>query len=365
MSLLSLAEGVDVAHSDAKDYIKTAAAYQHDRDMQDRGYVRSVSLNQQMASLAGEARRSSYSDAVEGAKRAGLHPAVAAGAGFGSVAGGGSVGTPSSGGIASDVPRGLGKLALESQKYSESERSLMAAQARNLNADAENKEIDAQNKKDENDSTRRLATSYYQSIVDSSTSSGEEKEFATAMLNTPLSAGSVKGYNQLLESYPKYSGAIRDKLKNEVEQKVEFDKFLDEDYAGIVSQLPKEQVINIREQTKNLAGQSALLALELERTKQDTELIKRQQALVNKNIEYLGQLIKATHNKDFIDLWNNGQYLGSIMTYTSGLLPSAIGAAGTIVGAKTLTKGRSPNPAFQKGGLYDNEKGSFLQHLEY
>ena len=363
MGLESLAAGADVVHKDVKDVGMTSWQYGHDVEMQNRSYNYNRALNNQMAALAADARRNSYVDAVEGARRAGLHPSVTTGTGFGSVSTGGSVGAPSGGGYNS-APSGLGNLALEARKFDEAERNLMNSQAANLSAEAHKTNIEAQNLEDENEATQRVAALYFDNMLKSDTSSDEEKDLAAAMITTKMRSGAIKGYNNLMDSYPKYSAALRDKVRNDVESKVEFDKLMDKDYATVVSQLPKEQVNNIRETTKNLAGQTAVLELELERTKQDTALIKKQQEQVNEQIKYLKQLVKATHNKDFIDLWNSGQYLGSVMTYANSLLPSAVSAAGTVIGARTLLKGRSSNPAFQSGGLMDNEKGTYLRNLE-
>ena len=270
------ASALDEGHADTKDFVKTNWQYGHDRYMQGRQAYLQRGLNSQMAQLSAEARRSSAADMVEGLKRAGLSPALASGAQFGSVSSGGSVGAPSSA-PAPSVTSGMGKLALEDMKYKSSERELMQAQAESLRQDALSKKIDNKNKLDANDASSKVSRDYFTNIANSPTSSGEEKAFANAMLSTPLSVGALQGYDKVMESYPKSQDALRDKLKSQVEQQIAQSQMWDKDFAPKVAGMPKEEADKIREQTKNIAANSALLEAELERTKEDTAYIKKQQ----------------------------------------------------------------------------------------
>lgn len=348
MGLEALAQGVSDAHDDVRDVGMTYWQHQHDKEMQERQQENQMALNRQMASLAAEARRDSVPSMVEGLKRAGLHPVLASGTSFGSVSSGGSSSAPSSGAV-TGARGGLGSLALESLRYSQSERGLMDAQKRNLDAEAKGREIDNQNRLDANDSSNRVARDYFTSIVQSPSSSGEEKAFAQAMLSTPLSVGALQGYDKVMESYPKSQNALRDKLKSQVEQTISQSQLWDKDFAPKVAGMPKDEVDKIREQTKNLASNSALLEAELSRTKEDTEYIKKQQDLVKAQIAQLYQTIRASKHSDLIGLLDNGEYLNFVVGLGLSALPSAVHAVGGIGAAKTLTRGRSPNPAFMQG----------------
>ena len=342
------ASALDEGHADTKDFVKTNWQYGHDRYMQGRQAYLQRGLNSQMAQLSAEARRSSAADMVEGLKRAGLSPALASGVQFGSVSSGGSVGAPSSA-PAPSVTSGMGKLALEDMKYKSSERELMQAQAESLRQDALSKKIDNKNKLDANDASSKVSRDYFTNIANSPTSSGEEKAFANAMLSTPLSVGALQGYDKVMESYPKSQDALRDKLKSQVEQQIAQSQMWDKDFAPKVAGLPKEEADKIREQTKNLAANSALLEAELERTKEDTSYIKKQQELVNAEIAQLYQSIRASKHADLIGMLDNGEYLNFAVGLGVSVLPAAVHAVGGIGAAKTLTRGRSPNPAFMSG----------------
>lgn len=342
------AEGIDQGHADVKDYLKTKWQYRHDYGVQQSQAILQTGVNSHMAQLAAEARRSSASDMVEGLKRAGLSPALATGTQFGAVGSGGSVGAPSSSPAPSSTS-GMGKLALEDMKYKQSERALLAAQAESLRQDALSKKIDNTNKLDANDASSKVASDYFTNIAQSSTSSGEEKAFANAMLSTPLSVGALQGYDKVMETYPKSQDALRDKLKSQVEQQISQSQIWDKDFAPKVAGMPKEEVDKIREQTKNIAANSALLEAELSRTKEDTEYIKKQQDLIDAEIAQLYQAIRASKHTDLIGLLDNGEYLNFAVGLGLSVLPSAVHAVGGIGAAKTLTRGRSANPAFMRG----------------
>lgn len=338
------ASAIDEGHADTKDFLKTKWQYAHDRNMQMKQAYYQRGLNTQMSQLSAEARRSSASDMVEGLKRAGLSPALASGTQFGSVSSGGSVGAPSSSPAPSSTS-GMGKLALEDMKYKQSERDLMAAQARNLNADAQNKEIDASNKVDANNASSSMLKDHFQAVLDNPNTSGEEKAFARAMLNgSKLSVGALDAYNKVLDAYPKQAEKLRDKLKAQVEGQISFTQLMDKEFPNIVAQLPKKEVEQIDAQTKKLASEIALLDVESRRKNADIELIEKQKSLIDAQIRQIGQMIKATHNKDFIDLWDSGQYMGAVTTYTQNLLPSIMQGVGILLGARTLKGGG--NPAF-------------------
>lgn len=342
------ASAIDEGHADTKDFVKTKWQYSHDKAMQNRQFRMQQALNTQMAGLSAEARRSSASDMVEGLKRAGLSPALATGTQFGAVGSGGSVGAPSSSPAPSSTS-GMGKLALEDMKFKQSERDLMAAQAESLRQDALSKKIDNTNKLDANDASNKVSRDYFTNIAQSPNSSGEEKAFANAMLTTPLSVGALQGYDKVMESYPKSQEALRDKLKSQVEQQISQSQLWDKEFAPKVAGMPKDEVDKLREQTKNLASNSALLEAELTRTQADTEYIKKQQDLINAQIAQLYQSIRASKHADLIGMLNNGDYMNFAVGLGVAALPSALHAVGGIGAAKTLTRGRSPNPAFMSG----------------
>lgn len=341
------ASAIDEGHADTKDFVKTKWQYSHDVAMQNRQYRMQQGLNTQMANLSAEARRSSASDMVEGLKRAGLSPALATGTQFGAVGSGGSVSAPSSSPAPSSTS-GMGRLALEDMKFKQSERELMAAQAESLRQEALGKKIDNTNKLDANDASNKVARDYFTDIVNSPNSSGEEKAFSNAMLSTPLSVGSLQGYDKVMESYPKSQDALRDKLKSQVEQQISQSQIWDKDFAPKVAEMPKEEVDKIREQTKNIAANSALLEAELSRTREDTEYIKKQQDLITAEIAQLYQAIRASKHADLIGMLDNGEYLNFAVGLGLSALPAAVHAVGGISAAKTL-RGRSANAAFMSG----------------
>lgn len=352
MGLEALAAG-DTLHDDLWDAGKTYMQMHHDKVMQSRSYNYEKKLNEQMASLASEARRDSAPAMVEGLKRAGLHPALASGAGFGSVSSGGSVGANSSALGAGGRSSQMGSLAVESLKYQESERALMDAQTANLNAEAEGKEIDNNNKLDANNASNKVARDFFSNILSRTDTSGEEKAFAKAMLSTPLSLGSLQGYQSALDSYSKESNAFKEKLKAQVDQTIYQSQLWDKEFASKVAGLGKEQVDNLKAQTANLAQSTALLEAELLRTKQDTEAIKKQMDLIGAQIRALEQTIRASKDSDLVGMWENGEYLkfaiGLGTSAFSTIAGSAIHAGGAYIGARTLLNGRSANPAFMRG----------------
>lgn len=233
MGLETLAGAADAAHKDTRDYVFTQMDYAHDREMQQRSFNRQQRLNNQMAVLAADARRASYSDAVEGARRAGLHPSVAAGVGFGSVSSGGSSPAPSSSSSDSSY-QGLGSLAMESRKWKEEERANLASQTAANNASAEKMEQEADSIQIENDRKRRYDETINGSLynwgrktLEDSNASTADKAAAEYLVNGADTAFN-KGTLDALDAWSKMDAEMKkrsaDKAEDEFRRKLALEK---------------------------------------------------------------------------------------------------------------------------------------------
>ena len=183
----------------------------HEQNMQKMQYEYNKRLNSQMAELSAEARRQSAADAVEGARRAGLHPLAALGLGFGSVSSGGSVGSPTS-----SANQGLGRLTLEQTRFEDAELALLEAQTNKTNAEAGNISIQSGEMQARNDAAYRLLSEHLNYVVNSTTASDAEKAYANALLanSKTFNSGSVQAYSEFGKSLTSISAGEADNVAN-------------------------------------------------------------------------------------------------------------------------------------------------------
>lgn len=362
MGLEALAAG-DTLHDDLWDAGKTYLQMHHDKVMQSRSYNYQTKLNEQMASLASEARRDSAPAMVEGLKRAGLHPALASGVGFGSVSSGGSVGSSSSSLGAGGRSSQMGALAVESLKYQESERALMDAQTANLNAEAEGKEIDNDNKRGSNFVSESILRTELEDMQANSPEYSNTFRWSSALLKSSrFNQGILDAFSKSFEALPKITEAnakvIANKLSQTIDELQLFNLQGDDDLSRrarvLVASLPAEQARQVREATDNIVANTLLLVAEMGKTDKQVELINKQKELIDKEMANLDTVIRATHHKDLISMWEDGEYtqmfIGAALEGAPRIIQGGLSGLGLYGGARTLKK--SPQP-----------KGTFMSNL--
>lgn len=325
------------AHDDAKDVAMTAWQHKHDEEMQERQFDMNQRLNSQMAGLARQARQESALDQVVGLRAAGLNPALAQGGSFGSVSSGGSVSAPSSG--SSSTPHGnLGGLALESIRYAESERNLMAAQARKLNADAVNTEIENSNRQGENFVSEQVLRSELEHIQSNSPEYSSEFMWSSALLKAEhFNAGHLRGFMAAMDAVPKVTEANYLEVANKLAKMYSDVKLTalqgDNEQArrrrDLLANVDAEQARQIRETTDNIAANTMLLVAEMARTDKNVELIDKQKAYIDKQMELLGTQIRATHHSDLIAMYEDGEYMNTALGFAFQVAPGMIQGATT------------------------------------
>lgn len=354
------------AHDDMKDAVMTGWEYRHDDDIQRQSYEYSRSLNSQMAGLSAEARRSSASDMVAGYRAAGLNPAAAAGTSFGSVSAGGSVGGSASPAYHSNS--GLGKLALEEQKYRDSERDLMAAQAENLRADAaekrsrmpgnnwnaKNAETQFKRSQAEDASIAATMENFYIEITQMGDDAHPvDKAIASAVESLSndekLNAGTIKG----LQSYLDYYGFNYETLADNAENSVRayFNKILMDDKK--YTQAQADRILNENSKiVKDIAYLGSMMAL----AASESSLNEDQKKLIARQIQKLNADIQNMHHNDVVWLAKNDKKgLAVKSAYDAanaaaagigfGLGAGTGGAAGKAVGGAVFGKKDAQPPA--------------------
>lgn len=363
------ASALDEGHADTKDFIKTKWQYDHDKEMQRKQFDYQQGLNTQMSRLSAEARRSSASDMVEGLKRAGLSPALASGAQFGSVSSGGSVSAPSSA-PAPSSSSGMGKLALEDMKYKQSERALMEAQRRKLDAEAQGTELSNANQEGANQVSESILRTELEDMQANNPEYSSKFRWASALLKNPnFNQGSLDAFSKAMEAIPKPSKADSDMVANKLTQTIDelqlFNLQGDDPKAKqareLIASLPSEQARQVRETTDNIAANTLLLVAEMGKTDKQSELIDKQKELIDKQMKELDTIIRATHHKDLIAMWEDGEYMslvvGSALEGGPRIVQGLLNVLGMYGGAKTLNKGKGAKNM-------TNQKGTFMRNLE-
>lgn len=353
MSLEMLAAGTgQTAHDDVKDFATLAMQFKHDEMMQKRALLGSKALNRQMARLARDARQMSASDQVVGLRAAGLNPALAQGAQFGGISAGGGVPAPSS--SPSPAPRGqMGKLTLEALKYEESERELMAAQTANLNAEAESKRLENANKQGANRVSAEVLRTELENVKANSPEYSSDFLWSSAVLRSgELNSGSLAAFHQVMDAVPRITAANYEIVSNKLAQMYSDIKYGvlsgDSEQAkrarDMLRQVDYEQARQIRETTDNIVAQTALLVSEMSKNDKSEELMDKQKHLIDKQIQQLGTLIRATHHKDLVAMYEDGEYLSTSLALGLEMLP-ALAEGGFVAWLTRLGRGSSRGPS--------------------
>lgn len=353
MGLESLAGMADAAHEDTKDVLMTRWQYSHDRQMQDRSFVRQKDLNRQMAALAADARRNSYSDAVEGAKRAGLHPSVASGASFGSVSSGGSSPAPSSSGYSS-APLGLGALALEARKFDEAQRANLDAQTRNLNAEAEGQELKNQNQKSSNaalDKLLRDRLNDEKARMDKFASQGgdsdaikesDQYKVVSTLLEQPLlNQGVVDALSNYFGSEERSVEHSIKILAGKIEKEIKSKQLFDSEFSDKLAALPKHEADIAANSAAEIYANILYLAMARQLTEANTDLAE-------KSIDQIEEAIKVMQHNDVVGLFESGNYDALGVKFVYEKLPqmlNSLGLAGLVTQFGRRARSGSNKPA--------------------
>lgn len=317
----------EMAHDDTKDVVMTNWQHKHDIRMQNRSarlsLANSRELNNQMALLAQDARRSSAEDMVYGLKRAGLSPALANGTAFGSVAsgGGGSLPAPASSAYAG-AKSNFGKLALETLKYQNSERSLMDAQTRDLNATAEGKEIENSNRVATNEAYDKLLRNELQYVVDTAQPNESQYQLAKAILDNfdKFNVGTATAISGTLSLSRQTIEDFVAKGTSMLQRKIQEKQFFDGKYVDVMASLPVAEREKLDKEVAELCSRIALLAVQRTNLDVGTALTEEQINLVKKQISEIGENIgkiraeaRKTHHDDLVAMWEDGQGEGMVI----------------------------------------------------
>lgn len=360
MAMENLA-GLDTAEKRLNDIAMTGWSYSHDREMQrdQADYNKQIAkeVNSHMARLQREARIYGPSDLVAGMKMAGLNPALASGDSFASTSSGGAAGVaaPSSG--ASRESTSMGKLALDFARYQYSERGLMDAQARKLNADAEGAEIENSNKKDANNAAKQLLNEHLNFWIVDKDTPASVKTWAQLLLDSGhLSTGTIDAMSKAFDNLPKLTESQAKEIRNKLEtafsgaQLLKFSDMTDPESKAIresIARLPGEQAKEIQLANEKLRADTSLLMLMASTEKVKPELLKQQTDLVEAQIKHVGELINSTHNENLTQLWADGEYQKAIIGEVNKFLPYILNAGllGVVMGKAGRSGAAASGPA--------------------
>lgn len=346
MGMDSLA-GIDTAEKRINDIAMTGWSYSHDREMQrsQADYNKQIAkeVNSHMAQLQREARINGPSDLVAGLRMAGLNPALASGDSFASTSSGGGAGVAAPSAGASRESTSMGRLALDALRYQISERGLMDAQSRKMNADAESVEIDNKNKKDANLAAQKLLDEHLNFWIVDKDTPASVKTWAQLLLDSGnLSTGTLDAMSKAFDNLPKLTESQAKELRNKLEtafSQAQFTKFTEstpesQAIRDAVASLPGEQAKNIELSNQKLRADTALLVLMASTEKVKPELLEEQKKLVSEQIKHVGELVKSVHNDNLTDLWENGEYQKAVIGEVNKFLPYILdaGLLGLVLG---------------------------------
>lgn len=299
--------------------------------MQTRQYRYNRALNEQMASLAAEARRQSAADAVEGARRAGLHPLASLGLGFGSVSSGGSVSAPTS---ASN--QGLGRLTLEESKFANAEMALIEAQANKANAEAGQINLQSGELQMKNEAANRLLTEHLSYVVSSPSASDAEKAYAQALLSSSASfnAGTVQAYADFGKSLTSISAGEADTYANRLAANVSGlqlmrlrDSVEGKAFRDWVAKLPEKQAEAVSRSVDEILAHTVLLRAMAYVEDAKPDLVDAQVAQLKKQISWLSRQIQDSRNHDVVDMWTSGRF-GELLVYEADHVANSLASSG-------------------------------------
>ena len=345
-----IGQGIGDAHDDMSDAGFTMWQYQHEKRMQDRASEKSlrnsIALNNQLAGLSEQARRQSAADMVAGYRAAGLSPLMLSGVGFGAVgSGGGAPVAANSGPVSRHGQSNLGALALEQAKYDRSERRLMDAQSSNLEAEAAGKKLDNANKTAESVAAHNLMTAEIHFIKSSQQPTSDLYQWADALEKSGnLNLGSLNGYREFFGSL----GAMTDYRVQNISNKLAHDIYLsqsvrfdsDPEYQNIVGNLPKEQAKSIGLANAKVIADTIMLYLMTQNENVKTDILEKQRDLLDKQIQELATLIRATHHNDLVAMWEDGEYSSLLVKETAEIAPKIAegGVLGLLLGGPTFMR---------------------------
>lgn len=340
--------GLDTVEKRLNDIAMTGWQYSHDREMQDRqaDYNKEIAkdVNSHMARLSREARISGPSDLVAGLKMAGLNPALADGSSFASTSSGGGAGVAAPSSSAGRESSSMGKLALEATRYQESERALMDAQRRNLEAQARSTEIDNSNKNDANVVAKNLLNEHLNFWIVDKDTPASVKTWAQLLLDSGnLSTGTIDAMSKAFDNLPKLTESQAKELRNKLETAFsgsQYQKFTDSTdpeskaIRDSIARLPGEQAKQLELSNEKLRADTALLVLMAATENVKPELLRKQKELVEEQIKHVGELINSTHNENLTQLWTDGEYQKAIIGEVNKFLPYIFNAGllGVIMG---------------------------------
>lgn len=314
-----------------------------------------MKINAHEATLAREARRNSAMDNVAGLKAAGLSPVLATGGSFGSVSSGGSASAPT----LPSARGGLGKLALESQRYHDSERELMSSNSLNLRADAELKREEARGMRidnDNKDSANKVTSSLINDTLNDLIVNGKETSrsynWAVAIKNSldnnQFNMGVLNGFKAFLSGKNDINEYKVNELTNLFSYKILANQVYNQKLIDTLASVPAEQAEQIKEVTSQLFIKTSLLMAQLDQTNAETANIKAQKRVIEETARNLDTLIRSTHHKDLISMWEDGEYSNLFFGSIIQMLQSAPSFIGGVVG------GKIGSGSFGKGGSLKN-----------
>lgn len=313
LSTLAMGNGQQ-AHDDVKDIGATVLQWQHDKAMQGRSVKGSAYLNEQMARLSRDARQTSALDMVTGLRAAGLNPALAQGGSFGSVSSGGTAPAPST--SAAPAPRSqMAQLALESLKYSESERDLMAAQSRNLNAEAQGKEIQNSNNMTTNSTIDKLLrqrlqeeTTYWENFAKANGGDSdavlqsEQYKVLKSLLDAPmLNQGTLSALDAYFTSKERSLEHPAKILSARIEKDIKSKQFYDPEFADKLAALPKHEADIAANSAAEIYANILYLAMSRQLTEANIDLAEE-------SIKQIQEAIKVMKDNDVVGLFESGNY---------------------------------------------------------
>ncbi len=328
----------------------------HEQNMQKLEYQYNKKLNQQMSELAAEARRESAADAVEGARRAGLHPLAALGLGFGSVSSGGGVSAPTS-----SANQGLGRLTLEQSRFEDAELGLIEAQTNKTNAEAGNINIQSGEMQARNEAAHRLLSEHLNYVVGSPSTSDAEKAYAHALLaqSKGFNSGSVQAYTEFGKSLTSISAGEAESYANRLSANISGlqlmrarDSVEGKAFRDWVAKLPEKQAEAVSKSVDEVIAHTVLLRAMAYSEDAKPDLIDAQVRELNKQIQYLGRMIRNSKNHDVVDMWENGR-MGELFVYEADHVATSLAGSGGaflggLLGSKWQVKRNAP-PSRMKG----------------
>lgn len=272
-----------------------------------------------------EAQRNAASNEVAGLLKAGLNPALAAGANPASM-----VSAPMQNKEAPKFNPGVAQL-LSGLRLQEAQTQNLEATSKKADAEAESIKIDNNNKKHRDaligvymDEELAQLQMLFQSDSKLSGLIGMLREM-------PKSEGALNAYEHVIQMLPKTYGARADLFEQNLRQRIA-------GYRDVISSSPSDQpdtlgqykneflksliTMDTTQQQKTIADMSKLYA-ETDNIKQVLELTKQQTEYTKEDIERIKALTQQVRNADIRSLVDNGEYGKALLMLLVGLFMGA------------------------------------------